>query len=145
MTNAPAGSATLELIPLCRVDLELGPAVVVGDGPSGTRMVVELLAMTLTGDRLDGTLRGPSAADWLTVVGTVATIDVRATIETGDGALVLVQYRGRSDVTNGMGTAPIYVAPVFETGDPRYCWLNSIQAVGRGLLSDLRYEWYEVR
>ena len=42
---------------------------------------------------------------------------------------------------------PIYVAPLFETGDPRYSWLNSIQAVGKGLLDGnrLSYEWFEAR
>jgi hypothetical protein len=41
-----------------------------------------------------------------------------------------------------------YVAPVFETGDERYAWLNRIQAIGRGILYEdisLHYEWYEVR
>lgn len=133
-----------ELVPLCRVDLELAPAVVVGDGPSGTRVVVEVVGMTLTGDRLRGTLKG-TAADWLTIVGATATIDVRATIETHDGALVYVQYRGRTDVSGGMGSAPIYVAPTFETGDERYRWLNAVQAVGKGTLADLGYDWFEVR
>lgn len=140
-----AGLMPPELIPLCRVDLELGPPSMIGKGPSGQRMIVEVVAMTLTGDRLNGTLKGRSSADWVTIVGATATIDVRATIETDDGALVYVQYRGRSDITNGMGSTPIYVAPVFETGDERYQWLNHIQAVGKGLLSDLRYDWFEVR
>jgi hypothetical protein len=39
------------------------------------------------------------------------------------------------------------VAPTFETGDERYAWLNSIQAVGKGTLdgSAVHYDWYEVR
>ncbi|MDQ6696922.1 MAG: DUF3237 domain-containing protein [Actinomycetota bacterium] len=133
-----------ELVPLCRVDLELGPPSMIGKGASGQRVIVDVLGMTLTGDRLNGTLRG-QAADCLTVVGTTATIDVRARIETDDGALVYVQYRGRSDVTDGVGAAPMYVAPLFETGDERYQWLNHIQAVGKGLLSELRYDWFELR
>lgn len=133
-----------ELVPLCRVDLELGPPTIVGKGPSGQRVIVDVLALTLTGDRLNGTLKG-QAADCLTVVGATATIDVRATIETDDGALIFVQYRGRSDVTGGVGAAPMYVAPMFETGDERYQWLNHIQAVGKGLLSELRYDWFELR
>ena len=41
----------------------------------------------------------------------------------------------------------MYVSPLFETGDPRYAWLNTIQAVGKGEFvgSNLHYEWYEVR
>jgi hypothetical protein len=41
------------------------------------------------------------------------------------------------------------IAPVFETGDPRYSWINEVQAVGKGVLSAdktrLDYEIYEVR
>lgn len=136
--------ASPELIPLCRADLTLGPPAIVGDGPSGTRIVVEVTGMTLTGERLNGKLKGV-AADSVTVVGETATIDVRATIETDDGALVYIQYLGRSDVSAGFGAAPIYVAPTFETSDERYRWLNHLQAVGKGDLAELSYEWYELR
>jgi hypothetical protein len=107
-------------------------------------MIVDIRSMKLTGDRLNATLKGHAAADWFTVVGSVATIDVRATLETEDGALIYVQYTGRSNVSNGIGTAPMYVAPKFETSDERYQWLNHIQAVGKGELQTLRYEWFEV-
>ena len=132
------------LVPLCQVDLRLSPSLVVGAGPSGHRLVVAIDSMDIHGDRLNATLAGPSAADWLTIVGTTATIDVRATVLTHDGALVYIQYHGRSDTTNGFGSAPVFVAANFETGDARYRWLNSVQAVGRGELSTLRYDWYEL-
>ena len=39
--------------------------------------------------------------------------------------------------------------PVFETGDPRYSWINEVQAVGKGVLSAdktrLDYEICELR
>lgn len=135
----------LELRPLCVVDLELEPAIHIGDGPSGTRMVVGIAAMTLSGDRLQATMKGRAAADWLTIVRGVATIDVRATLETHDGALIFLQYRGRSDVAKGIGSSPIYVTPTFETSDERYTWLNHTQAVGKGDLKTMRYEWFELR
>ncbi|MDJ0657696.1 MAG: DUF3237 domain-containing protein [Xanthomonadales bacterium] len=134
-----------ELLPLCTVDLELSPATIIGEGPSGTRMVIDLVSMTLTGERLNAKMKGRAAADWLTIVGSVATIDVRATVETDDGALIYIQYRGRADVSQGIGSSPVYVAPTFETSDPRYQWLNCIQAVGKGDLKALRYEWMELR
>ena len=39
---------------------------------------------------------------------------------------------------------------VFETGDPRYLWINKVQAAGKGVLSvdkttRLDYEIYELR
>ena len=118
----------------------------VGNGPAGVRLVVEVESMHFTSDRLRGELVGGAAADWVTVVGTVGTLDVRATIRTDDGAIVFTHYQGRMDLSNGPGTSPIYVAPVFETGDERYAWLNTVQAVGKGTVNgtELVYEWYEV-
>ena len=83
----------------------------------------------------------------MTIVGTVGTLDVRICFETEDGAVIFAEYCGRTDVSRGPGASPIYVAPRFETGDPRYAWLNVVQAVGKGTLdgSHLSYEWYEVR
>jgi hypothetical protein len=138
----------LELVPLCRADLQIARAVHVGKGPAGDRWIAQVTAMTLTGERLSGHAVGTSNADWVTVIGGIATIDVRATIQTGDGAYIYVQYRGRTDATHGVGAEPAYTTPVFETGDERYRWLNGVQAVGASQPSDLetaRYEWYELR
>ncbi len=133
-----------ELVPLCGVDLEIARPHEIGDGPRGARRVAPVTGMTLTGERLRGSLVGP-AADWLTTVDGVASIDVRATIETHDGALVYIEYTGRSDASEGLGAAPIYVAVRFETGDARYRWLNTVQAVGKGSLAERHYDWFEVR
>ncbi|HWD51526.1 MAG TPA: DUF3237 domain-containing protein [Acidimicrobiales bacterium] len=137
----------LELIPLCTIDVTLAEPIVVGEGPAGVRLIYEVLDLTVEGDRLRGTLLGRAGADWVTVSGPVGSIDVRCTIQTHDGAIVLAQYLGRTDLSGGPGNSPIYVAPRFETADPRYRWLNAVQAVGKGVLdgSRLRYEWYEVR
>ena len=138
---------TLELIPLCTVDITLRDPIAVGAGPAGLRVIYEVAEGTMKGDRINGRMVGQASADWVTVTGTTASLDVRATFETDDGAIVLTQYTGRSDVTQGPGVAPIYVAPRFETGDERYAWLNSIQGAGKGTLdgSRLTYEWYELR
>lgn len=138
-------AVTPEFVPLCSVELELAPPTIIKDGPAGLRMIAPIRALRLTGDRLNGSLEGSSAADWLTIAGGVATVDVRATIRTHDDAIVFVQYRGRSDATEGMGSAPVHVAVTFETAAPKYTWLNPMLAVGRGELSELRYEWFEVR
>ena len=135
---------SLELVPLCSVDLQLATPLHVGVGPGGRRLVAEITRMDMTG-RLTASLHGSASADWLTQVADVATIDVRATLLTEDGALVYVQYSGRSDISAGMGSAPMYVAPRFETGAPAYAWLNAVQAVGKGSLADLHYDWYELR
>ncbi len=138
----------LELVPLCTIDITLAEEqIFVGEGPAGMRVVAEVESVTVTGERLSGQLKGTATADWLTVVGTVGSVDVRSTIETDDGAIVYLTYGGRMDLTNGPGGAPIYTAPRFETGDPRYAWLNLVQAVGKGTLdgTQLTYEVAEVR
>ncbi|WCO65688.1 DUF3237 domain-containing protein [Iamia majanohamensis] len=138
----------IELVPLCTIDLLLAEEhVIVGQGPSGLRVIAEVESLTVTGERLSGGIKGTAAADWLTIVGTVGTVDVRGTIETDDGALVYMTYGGRMDLSQGQGGAPIYTAPRFETGDERYAWLNLVQAVAKGTLDGhhLTYEVAEVR
>lgn len=138
-------TSQLELHPLCTVDLVLENPIAIGEGPKGNRLVVGIDSMKLSGERIQAKLKGRAAADWFTIVGTTASIDVRATLETQDGALIYLQYSGRSDVSKGIGAAPMYVAPRFETSDERYLWLNAIQAIGKGSLSERRYEWFEAR
>ncbi len=137
----------LELVPLCTMVAELADPLVLTNTPAGTRVIVEVESFTVSGDRLRGTSKGHAGADWLTIGpdGT-GTLDVRATMETDDGALVFVYYQGRRDFSEGMD-APLYTAPKFEAGDERYGWLNKIQAVGKGTLdgSTLTYEIYELR
>ena len=137
----------IELVPLCVVEVVLAEPLVIGKGPSGLRLIYEVIDATVRGDRLVGQLSGRASADWVTVEGSTGSVDVRMTIATHDEANILVQYRGRMDLTNGPGSSPIYVAPLFETGDARYEWLNRIQAVGKGDFKGDRisYEFFEVR
>jgi hypothetical protein len=140
---------TIELVPLATATVTLAEPFVLVATPAGTRVIAETTAYDLDGDRLRGHLAGNAAADWLVVDGRgQGTLDVRALIETHDGALVFVSYRGRLDLANGPGSAPVYAAPLFETGDERYLWLNAIQAVAKGTMPDastLVYEIYEMR
>lgn len=140
----------IELVPLCTLRLQLKPPIQVSAGPAGTRLIVELVSAQVKGDRLRGEMLGTAAADWM-IVGPEGTgmVDVRATLQTDDGAIIFVQYNGRMDTSRGLQfPMTAYVAPLFETGDERYAWLNRIQAVGKGILYEdlsLDYEWYEAR
>jgi hypothetical protein len=142
---------TLELIPLCTATVTPAPAIDLGTTPSGRRIMVTILDSIWEGDRLRARQKpGTAAADWLTIApdGT-GMIDIRLTLETHDGALIYVAYQGRrdfSEVEQGID-APVYIAPLFETSDRRYAWLNKIQAVGKGTVVDESrvYEIFEVR
>jgi hypothetical protein len=138
----------IELVPLASVTYKVGQYLEVGRGPAGYRLIGEIESAVVDGDRLRGTMAGPAGADWISVVGKVATIDVRWTLVTDDGALVFVHYLGRHDAHEGLGTGHAYAAPMFETSDDRYEWLNSILAVGKAQFLDTKtveYEWYELR
>jgi hypothetical protein len=138
---------SLELVPLGTMTAQLRRPLVLSKTPVGDRMIFEVASGCITGERLRATLKGQAAADWL-VVGPdgTGTLDVRALVETDDGALVFVHYTGRVDLSRGPG-APLYATPRFETGDDRYRWLNPLQAVGKGRLAGttLTYELYELR
>jgi Protein of unknown function (DUF3237) len=137
----------IDLLPLCTLDVVLAEPLVIGGGPSGLRLIYEVVGATASGERLTAQLSRGANADWVTVAGAVGSLDVRMTLTTHDGANILVQYRGRMDLTNGPGSSPIYIAPLFETGDARYGWLNQVQAVGKGSLEGnlIKYEFFEVR
>ena len=59
-----------------------------------------------------------------------------------------MRYSGRVQLVPGKASSAL-IAPVFETGDPRYSWINGIQAAGKGVLSAdrarLDYEIYELQ
>lgn len=142
----------LDLIPLCTAVVEVAPSLAVGDTPAGARSVGAFLSATVEGDRMRATLVEGSGADWMVRAGDLGLIDVRMTVRTDDDALVYIRYGGRLDLSNPAAGITAVVAPVFETGDPRYAWLNRIQAIGKGKLSvgaggsaRLEYAFYEVR
>jgi len=137
----------ITLAPLCTLTLTLASAVNVGNTPVGQRMVAEITSATAAG-RLSGRLAAGSA-DWLTMTaGGLVLPDVRLAIRTDDRAVVLIRYSGRLRFTPGQESVAV-IAPVFETGDAEYLWLNEVQAVGKGTLSaDLSrvdYEIFEVQ
>ena len=142
-----AGKMSIELEPLCTLHVVLRDPIPVGAGPMGMRLIFEVESAEVRGDRINGKLLGSAAADWLLVQGNVATLDIRATVQTDDGALIYAAYTGRTTLGPDLAPGPLFVAPLFETGDERYLWLNSIQAVGKGIVDghDLHYEWYEMR
>ena len=141
-----------EFVPLCTMTVDLEATLAIGTGPAGDRSVGGIRGAVVSGERLNATLAGPAAADWLVRTGAIGVIDARLTLRTDDGALVYMRYGGRLDLSNPAAGMFAYVAPVFETGDPRYAWLNKVQAAGKGRLTmaadgtgRLDYEFFEIR
>lgn len=140
-----------EFVPLFTMQLDLAPSLAVGVGPGGDRSVGGVRAATVSGERLNATLAGPAAGDFLVRTGAIGIIDARLTLRTDDGALIYMTYGGRLNLSNPAAGIFAYIAPVFETGDARYAWLNAVQAAGKGRLSlsadggSLAYDIYEIR
>jgi hypothetical protein len=138
----------ITLVPLCTMNLMLGKAVDAGSTPAGQRMAAEITSAAVSG-RLNGGLAEAGSSDWFTVApGGLILPDVRLAIQADDGAVVLIRYGGRLLFVPGRESVA-FIAPVFETGDRRYQWLNSVQAAGKGTmsadLSRIDYEVYELR
>ena len=137
----------MELTPLGTFTVRLAKDDIlnVGKGPAGRRIVFGIDTGTWEGDRINATVKGSTAADWsVTDANGIMTADVRAVIETDDGALIHLAYGGRADFSGGPGTAPLFCGLTFETGSDDYSWLNSTVAVMKGIFPDPLTISYEV-
>ena len=124
---------------------ETGTRSVVEKGPQGTRTIVQVVGGRFEGPRVKASVQTP-AGDWITNREDGSyRLDVRLTLKTDDGALILVTYNGIGQTT-GAG-ASLRIAPLFETGDSRYVWLTRLQAVGVGerVGTTVRYDIYALK
>jgi hypothetical protein len=144
----------LELLYEMHADLKA--PIPVGPGPYGVRTIFDVTGGSLAGPRLRGRIL-PSGADWLLMrPDGYGLLDVRAALETDDGAFVYAQYHGILELSPAVqariaaggstdfGELYFVTQPRFETGDPRYAWLNAVAAVGEGRLlpSAVEYRVY---
>ena len=149
----------LILEPLLSAEITLAEPQELGGTPQGRRRIIYITGGTFSGPRLKGRVL-PGGADWQVVrEDGVAVLDTRYTLETHDGALIYVQNRGlrhgppevMERLARGENVdASLYYMrshPSFETGDPRYAWLNKIVCVGSGerLANAVKLEMYEVK
>jgi hypothetical protein len=130
----PPAAAPLDALPvefLFRLDAALLPPVRLDGAPQGSRLIMGVKGGTVTGPAVNGTCVPGPGGEWATLRADGSLkVDVRLLIETDDGAHIGMFYGGV--MTVGEGGAQIRTAPLFETGDERYAWLNSVQAVGLG-------------
>lgn len=151
MTGAGFEWTALASAPLCVAEFEVEGAIMpIGRSPWRNRRVGYITGGTFKGPRLSGRIL-PGGGNWSEsgeiAEGSVGTFDARTVWQTDDGALIYVTYTGRSlippavaadfrDPAKAEGVDPsqyyIRIAPVFETSDERYAWLNGVLAVGCG-------------
>jgi hypothetical protein len=135
------------------------PPEIIGPVPEGIRANFYVTGGEVKGPKLNGKIL-PVGGDWLTIrPDGVGILDVRATFETNDGALIYTTYSGVLDLgENGYQKflkqeLPEYIqlriAPRYHTAHPEYQWLNRIQCLGIGQLdvrhSQVHYNIYVVR
>lgn len=146
----------LEYLATVRADLK--DPLDIGATPYGTRRIYDVKGGSFEGPRLKGQVL-PSGADWL-LVGPdgVGRLDVRATLQTDDGALIYTHYHGvivldeaiAQTLAEGgetqFGETYFMTQPRYETGDARYAWLNAAICVaqGRVLQSAVEYRVFHV-
>ena len=89
----------------------------------------------------------------------VSILDVRATFESHDGALIETAFTGVGDLgENGYQkflrqelplSLQLRVAPRFRTAHPDYEWLNRVQCIGVGEINmeplEVRFDIYAMR
>jgi hypothetical protein len=134
----------LEYLMTYRADLE--PPIEIGAVPSGNRRIFDVKGGSFEGPRMRGKLLA-SGGDWLLIGNDgVGRLDVRGTLESDDGARIYLQYHGvvvidekiakalATGVESQYGDSYFMTQPRFETGDPRYAWLNSAVCVAEGRL-----------
>lgn len=147
--DSPPG---LEFLFEARVKLHL-PAMDIGALCDGSRVIFHVKGGTFEGPVLRGRVVPNSGADWIRIRpdGT-GMMDVRFCLETEDNALLYLQWQGRfwsapedaeymfdvekADDPAGAWRYYFRAAPIFETSDPRYAWLNNIVAVTKSRTGD---------
>jgi hypothetical protein len=144
---------------LMSLTLQLSPPEVIGPVPEGIRANFYFTGGSINGPKVFGKIR-PVGADWLTVRRDgVAVLDVKATAQTSDGALLYISYTGIIDLgENGYnnflnGVPPVEgiavrSSPGIQTSHPNYLWLNRLHCLGIGQVflarSEVVYDIYSV-
>jgi hypothetical protein len=95
------------LVPVGTLTASFGEIHTLEGAPFGTRMIVDVTDFRVDGDALNARMKGQATADWGSLGPDGAfQLDVRATMETDDGALILAQYHGRMDLSDPRRPAP---------------------------------------
>lgn len=142
--------------------LSLNPPQVIGPVLKGTRLIFPFKSGTIKGDNITGKIIDCGGEWGLSVDSNTFKMDVRATIQTDDGALIYISYTGYSYASGknaalmregkGYELSPndyyFRSVPVFETSAPKYAWLNHTVAVGVGSFTgpgQLNYRIYAIK
>ena len=144
---------------LCHLAVKVAAPQLIGAVLTGERRIIPI-----TGGRFEGLkMRGEilsGGADWQIVAADgTALLEARYTLRTDDGALIYVRNTGLrhgppealAAIARGEQVDPsryyFRAQPTFETGAPKYAWLNRLLAVCSGvrMKEEVLLDFYEVR
>ncbi|HEX4347734.1 MAG TPA: DUF3237 domain-containing protein [Vicinamibacterales bacterium] len=131
--------------PLMVLRVNVAPPQTIGAVPHGTRRTAPLGGGDFEGPRLRGIVLPEASADWLLLRSDgVLELDLRATLQTHDGALISMRSFGLrhgppeviAAIARGEKVDPasyyFRTTPRFETAHPAYAFLNGIITVATG-------------
>lgn len=166
MKHAKSHSAIKQLTPLktkglFEMHVMLKAPLMIGGSHVGQRMIFDVHSGYFVGQKLKGVVK-PSGGDWLLRHPDGSfTLDVRVCLETDDGALSYMSYKGRWIISEAL-QAQVFSAKsfkqvdkdayylrnliMFETSAPQYQYLNDLVAVSQGYRTDkgISYNVFEV-
>ncbi|MFC4595728.1 DUF3237 family protein [Sphingobium tyrosinilyticum] len=101
-------------------------------GPFGRRRFEKAVGGTVSGSAMTGKVLELLATDYGRVSddGSLRAYNAGITLQAEDGAIVLLQFRGRSSAVYGPGQSRVQA--LFQAPEGPFGWLNGIQAVGHG-------------
>jgi len=142
--SLPDALKSVRTRPLFVMRLDVKPLQIVGSTPATYRRIGVVPGGSFEGERLSGVVLD-GGSDWQSVRADGATaLDVRLVLQTTDGALIGMTYRGirhgpadvmqRMERGEAVDPASYYfrINPQFETASASYDWLNRVIALGIG-------------
>ena len=110
---------------------------------AGHTSIAPVTGGSFSGPRMKGSVHN-GGADWITQVSGHSSLDVRITLETDDGAIIYMTYKG----VVARGDSGLYwrVTPVFNTASEKYDWLNHRVFVGKSkqVEGKVAYDIFEI-
>ena len=143
--NPPTASKLrneVQLEHICSFWATLAAPEIIGPLAEGLRVNFYATDGEVLGPKMRGRLR-PVGGDWLSLrPDGIAVLDVRATLELEDGALIYTTYGGIADLGpdgyerflagNPPARFQLRITPRYYTGHPAYLWANRLQCLGIG-------------
>jgi hypothetical protein len=144
---------------LAAVSIKFDRPDFIGETPEGIRIDYYALDGTVAGPKINGRVLARSADHLFVRPDGIGVMRVRAVVQTDDGALLEVEYKGNIELGEDgyvralkqdfPATPALVICPRVLTGHPKYRWLNRVQclAIGRVRLAEclLEYDVFTVK